>query len=176
MVRFLFTLFICSGVLTGNIYAATIPSKKTETPSPLPGSRPLQSILRLSVQDIEKLSGKKMSFKDKVRFGIAKLSHKLLPGFEDGVPTAKQIKQGRLSLIFGLSGVFLFLMGFILPAIVFLSLPLGIAALVLGIKSARGNGNTQAVIGIISGAALIFIWLLLAIIIAVFISTGGFWG
>jgi hypothetical protein len=175
MVRFLFTLFISFGVFAGSIYAATTPSQIVLN-EPVPSARQSDPILRLSVRDIEKLSGKKMTFGEKVRFNIAKAAHKLLPRFEEGEPTEKQLKQGRLSMIFGLGGAFLFMAAFIVPPVVFLSLPLGIAALIIGLKSAKGNGNTQAIIGIVAGSTVILVWLLMIIAIAAIISSGGIWG
>ena len=173
MLRFLYTLFLTSGILLGNVHAASVPSAPVK---PTPGAKITQQLFRLNVQEIEKLSGKKLSFREKVRWKMAKVLHRFVPAFAEGEPTPKQLQQGRMSMIFGLTSVFMFLMGFIVAPIVFLSLPLGIAGLVLGMKSVKGNGNTQGIVGLISGGSTILMWLLIVILIAALISTGGIWG
>lgn len=70
-----------------------------------------------------------------------------------GEMTEKQRRKARWSLILGVAS---FLMLF-LPVVVLLSLPAGVAAIVLGVQSLKGNSNTQAIIGIIAGSLAILL-------------------
>jgi len=90
-------------------------------------------------------------------------------------PTAKQRKLGRLSLIFAVAAIALIVIPYatmFIPAIFALaSFPLGIAGLVLGIKSIKGNTNTEGLIGLILSAALLLVLILSVLFLAVFFSS-----
>lgn len=176
MPRYLFCLLLVLGFTFKGI-AATEPLEKSFG-VPEPATQPnVHKLLKLKVSEIEKLTGKKMMLSEKLRFSIARTISRVHPRFEEGEPTPKQIKQGKLSMILGLSAVGAFLIGLVVAPFLLLSLPLGIAALVLGMKSAKGNGNTQALIGIISGGAVIFVMVLTLIFLAILLASwGGTWG
>ncbi len=173
MLRLLFCLFLSSG-FTGKVFAAVEPYQKNVT-VPIPGATPsFQKLLQLKIHEVEKIAGKKMTFGEKVRFRIARAIYQVSPRFAEGEPTPQQLKQGRLASRFGGIAILLLVIGSIVPAagiFTLLTLPLGIAALVLGIKSAKGNANTESIIGIVTGGVVVFIWLLAVILIAALLSS-----
>ena len=84
--------------------------------------------------------------------------------------TPQQRKLGRISMIFGIVALgFLFI-----PVGIFgiLAIGLAIGALVLGIKSTKGNSNTPGIIGIVLGSLVL---LLVLIIIAAVIGGAAFY-
>jgi hypothetical protein len=92
------------------------------------------------VNDIERLTGKKLSFFQKLQL---KLILEKLKKRNVGEPTKKQLNQGMWSMILGIGSiVFIFF-----PFIGMIAVPMAIAAVVLGIISLKGNSNTQAIVG-----------------------------
>lgn len=110
---------------------------------------------------------KKNHFFQKIRNRIAQQKWASSFASDRGEPTEKQKKLGKLSMIFGISSFALLF----IPYVGILSIPAAIAALVLGLKSIKGNSNTQGLIGVITGSAVLFI---IAIAIVVILS-GGYW-
>lgn len=72
-------------------------------------------------------------------------------------------------MIFGIIGILLVLGG---ATTILAAIPLSIAALVLGIKSLKGNSNTAGVVGVVTGGVTIFL-ALLAIIYVIAVVAGG---
>ena len=89
-------------------------------------------------------------------------------------PTEKQMKLGRLSLIFAGAALVLLVMPYAalaLPAVIgVLSLPAAIAGLVLGIKSIRGNSNVPGLVGLILSASILLVMILAIIFLALFFN------
>jgi hypothetical protein len=163
MIRFLFCLFFSFGILICS-KAAVVPSQ-----SPAPGVITQKVFLK----NMENALGRKLTFREKLALKVSMVRSRFFMK-NAGEPTPQQLKQGKIAAILGGSALLIFLIAGAatsLGAVILLTLPLGIAALILGIKSSRGNGNTLGLIGLITGAVVTFFWLLAAIVIAVFLST-----
>ena len=101
------------------------------------------------------------SFREKIALKIVKwrLKHGMMVS---GEPTEQQKKQARLSLIFSLLAYVLVF----IPVVPFLSVPLAVFALILGIKSLKYNDNTMGILGVVfSGLYLLLILLAIALFI-----------
>lgn len=148
------------------VNAAVAPSDSIITKS-VKHNASLNKFLTSTPSEIEKITGKKLNFVERIQLKF--FQKKLLKHSpeEGGEPTAKQKKQGKISMILGISSIVLLL----IPYVGLLSIPAAIAAMVLGIKSIKGNSNTQGLIGLITGSATLFI-ILIAILI---VASGGFW-
>ncbi len=122
----------------------------------------IQEFLKLTPKKYQELTGKKMTFKQKISFAIIKA--KLKKQLADEKPVAHRTDLGLLSLIFGGSAFVLA----IIPFVGLISIPLAIAAIVLGIIGLRRKkGDTKSIIGLVLGSVFI---LLFAVLIAVFAS------
>ena len=127
----------------------------------------LKEFVRLTPKDYEKLTGKKLKMKEKI--GLKLLQWKVKRKMKSEA-TPQQRKLGRISMIFGIVALgFLFI-----PVGIFglLAIGLAIGALVLGIKSTKGNSNTPGIIGIVLGSLVL---LLVLIIIAAVIGGAVFY-
>jgi hypothetical protein len=120
----------------------------------------VQEFLKLSPKKYQQLTGKKMSLREKLAFAILKLkSKKQLP--DDKTPAHKS-DLGLLSLIFGGSAFVLAL----IPYVGLVSIPLALAAIVLGIIGlGRKKGDTKSIIGLVLGGTFL---LLLIVLLATF--------
>ncbi len=171
MRQFVLLLLLCAGSFSIRAGAATAP--------PVAAEHPMQAayakLLTMKPAAIEKKLGRKLTFKEKIQVRIAKLHYSLTKRYAEGEPSPKQLKQGRLALVLGGLGFLILALaaaGAVLPGLIVLfTLPLGVGALILGIRSAKGNGNTAGVLGIASGGAILFIWLLAVILIAAILYT-----
>lgn len=128
----------------------------------------MQYLLRMTPHDYTVATGKKLNWKDKLALQVYKW--KLAKHFRDeGKVTERQKKLATLSLIFG-AGAFVLLL---VPLVGVLAVPSAIAGIVLGIMSLKGNRNTNGILGIVFGAAFLF---LVALVIALFVLlANGFW-
>ena len=133
---------------------------------PAPKSQSYDFLKSVTPKTYRQLTGRKMSLKD--RIGLAILKWKSKWSIEDGQPTPKQLKQGRLSLIFGASAIVL---AFI-PVVGIVSIPLAVAGLVLGIKSLKGNSNTPGILGVVFSSLILFIIVLAVIIVGIALAGG----
>ena len=81
--------------------------------------------------------------------------------------TPEQLRQGRLSLIFGLIAIVLVGVLFVVPAGLLLLISVGsaIAGLVLGIKSIKGNSNGPGIIGLVFSSLVLFLFLMFIVAI-----------
>jgi hypothetical protein len=128
----------------------------------------IKQIATIKPATIEKLTGKKLSFGDKLKLKILQKKLKKQYAQEDGI-TPKQKKLGLWSMILGLASIGLIFIG--AGATFVIGILAAIAAVVLGFKSVKGNTNAMGLIGIIAG----FLTLLLTLLAAVVIATwGGF--
>lgn len=131
-------------------------------------AQPGKIIYSLAPRDIEKLTGRKMSLWQKLEWKI--LKNKVVKAFKKGDElTEKQQKQATASLILGLAS---FLLLFV-PYLALLSIPLAIFAIILGIKSLKGNSNVKGIIGVVAGGFTILLFLLAVALLAAFLA-GGF--
>lgn len=171
MMRFFLYMIFSFSLISAKSHAAVVPG--TDVPVPALSVENNIHPASLSVKQIENLLGRKLTLREKMSLKVVKLRLQNLTR-KSGEPTPLQLKQGKVAAILGGAAVLLLLIGSIsatASALVLLSLPLGIAALVLGIKSSRGNGNTLGVLGLVFGAAVTFLWLLAAIVVLLLIST-----
>ena len=142
---------------------------------PNPTKPAVKNIMGHSVKELQKMLGRKLTFREKIVWNAAKIRAKYF-NWKEGEPTPRQLKQGNIAVTLGGIGIgilFLAMVGVNIGAFALLSIPLGIGALIFGIKSSKGNGNTMGILGIVSGAAITFIWLLAVVALAIFFSSWG---
>ena len=157
------TLFIFSGNF---VFAASSPGevKPAQDIAPHDSGMSIAIFLQLKPKEIEKLTGHKLTLREKIALKIYKLK---LRKKINGDDPAKNKKLGTLSLIFGIAAfVFVFL-----PVLSILSLPLAIAAVVLGAISLKGNKNTNGIIGLILGGTFILLFIVAVLIVIAFLGT-----
>jgi hypothetical protein len=140
--------------------AATYPvaPKKLKTAPP---TEILQKIAHLKPAEIEKLTGKKLTLVEKVKLKI--LQKRIKYGvYEEEPMTERQRKQGRWSMILGLVSIGVLF----IPTVGLLAIPAAVVGLVLGIKSLKGNSNTNGMIGVIASSLTLLLIVLGLILIA----------
>jgi len=125
--------------------------------------------LKIKPKDVEKITGKKLAFFQKMKL---KLAQKVLKKYSDGEITARQKKQARASMIFGILGLaFLFIsLSPFLGFLGILSIPSAILAIIFGSRSLKGNSNSEGKIGVITGAATLGLIIVAVIVIAIAFS------
>jgi len=141
--------------------AATYPvaPKKLKTAPP---TEILQKIAHLKPAEIEMLTGKKLTLVEKIKFKI--LQQRIKYGVYEGEEpmTERQRKQGRWSMILGLVSIGVLF----IPTVGLLTIPAAVVGLVLGIKSLKGNSNTNGMIGVIASSLTLLLIVLGLILIA----------
>jgi len=108
----------------------------------------IKEFAHLTPGEYEKMTGKKLKLKQKIALKI--YQWKLKRQLKSEV-TAKQKRQGILSLIFGGISILATLIAIaaFLPGVILIGAGSAIAGLILGIKSVKGNNsNTVGILGI----------------------------
>jgi Flp pilus assembly protein TadB len=114
----------------------------------------LQQFLLLTPKKYQEITGKRMTFKQKISFFILKA--KLKKQLPDEKVEGKKSNLGLLSLIFG-GAAFVFV-----PIAAIVSIPLAVAAVVLGILGlGKSKGDTKSIIGLVLGATFILLFVIL---------------
>lgn len=124
---------------------------------------------KIKAKNIEKITGKKLTFFQKIKLKIAQTALKKL----SGEMTEKQKKQAQTSMILGISSLVVLLLSGAIPFIGLLCIPVAVLAVIFGAKSLKGNSNTQGIIGVVTGGVTLAIVVLAIIILAIFLA-GGF--
>ena len=152
LLLFLFPAFIC-------VQASGIENPGNPTGGNTPGKISLKEFVKLSPREVEKLTGKKLKFREKI--GLKIFQWKMKRKLKENEPVdPKLLKLGRLSLIFGIVAlVFIFIP---VGVIAFIGLGCAVAGLVLGIKSLKGNSNVPGLLGVVF-SSLVLLLLLVAI-------------
>jgi hypothetical protein len=121
---------------------------------------------KIKPKDIEKITGKKLTLFQKIKLQLAQ---KVLRKYSDGETTARQRKQGRVSMILGILGLaFLFIsLSPVLGFLGILAIPSAILAVVFGSKSLKGNSNSEGIIGVITGGVTIALFIIAIIVLAI---------
>ncbi|MEJ7675319.1 MAG: hypothetical protein WKF59_22085 [Chitinophagaceae bacterium] len=116
----------------------------------------VQEFLLLTPKKYQEITGKRMTFKQKISFSILKA--KLKKQLPDEKVEGKKSNLGLLSLIFGGSAFVLA----IIPYIGLVSIPLALAAIVLGILGLRRKtGDTKSIIGLVLGGTFLLLFIVL---------------
>lgn len=124
---------------------------------------------KITPKQIEKLTGKKLTFFQKVKL---KILQKTLKKYENADITDQQKRQANISMILGISSIALLLISSIaiIGFLGILSIPAAVLALVFGIKSLKGNSNTKGIVGVVTGGVTIGLFLIALILVAIFFS------
>lgn len=139
-----------------------------------PGKFNIKDLLKMKVKDIEKLSGRKLTLKEKIAFLILKLK---LKKNKDFFNPENSSSAGNTALILGILALIFALIPWYT---LILAIPLGILAITKGSKARRAGGadarkgNAGKILGFIALGILLF-WLLLLLVIVIIFSSI-FWG
>lgn len=113
----------------------------------------------LKVKDVEKLIGRKLTFKEKVSLF-----------FWRTIKPADSSKSGQTALIFGIIGASLFILGLFVPYVIIGSLAAAIVAVVLGSVAKRQNSSDNK-----AHAATLLGWITLGAIVLTLLAAVIFW-
>ena len=112
-----------------------------------------KKILSMKVRDIQRFTGKKMSLKEKIAFGILKRKLKK--------QSDTSSSSGQLSLIFGIAGAACFIAGIFLGPFFIAAITAGIVAVVVGSVAKKKNpDDRKAFAGVLLG------WITLGLVVA----------
>jgi hypothetical protein len=158
--RVLSILVICGLMaLPSTLYSSTIMQPVNKTINP-PGAV-YEKLASLKIKEIQKIIGRKLTFKEKISLFILKhTGHK-----------RAQSKQGNTALIFGICGLALLVLGAFFPYAIVASLISAIVAIVVG-SSAKKQDSTDkkarsaVLLGWITLGAFVVIAILLLVAIA----------
>ncbi len=140
-------------------------------PSPAHQHAVFQHLQSLRMKDLQRISGRKFSLKEKIAWQILKwkISHpggsrllaklKKKPSYLNSVkpidPDEKSAKKGQASLVFGLAGLGLLALIFVIPFMIFPSIISALLAIILGHGATKNKrvdkkGNTGKILGYVT--------------------------
>jgi len=156
------------GIILAALLLLFAPASKAIAPAGLPVGQRID-FTAITPKQIEKLTGKKLTFFQKVKLRILQ---KALKKYKDADITDQQKKQANISMILGISSIVLLLISSIaiIGFLGILSVPAAVLALVFGIKSLNGNSNTKGIIGVVTGGVTIGLILIALIFLLIFFS------
>jgi len=130
-----------------------------------PSQEVLQKLTSLKIKEVQKLIGRKLTFKEKVSLLVLKHTPK----------RKAQGSKGSTALGFGITALALILLGLFVPYIILLSVPAAILAIVLGNKAKKQDpsdkkAQTGAILGWIAVGAIALI-----VVAAVIVASSGYW-
>lgn len=137
---------------------------------PTVSAHPKFDFTTVKAKDIERFTGKKLTFFQKVKLKIAQ---KLLTKLDEDRMTDQQKKQAQASMILGIGSLLLLLLSGAVSFFGLLCIPAAILAVIFGTKSLRGNSNAKGIIGVVTGGVSILLIVLAIIIVAAFIAAWG---
>jgi hypothetical protein len=153
----LFSLFFCL-----NSHAIVAPNR-----APTPKFEPLQ----FNHNDIEKITGKKLTLFLKLKL---KLAQTILKKYTEGELTATQKKQANASAILGISSMLLLLLAPTpLALLALMAIPAALMAVILGTKSRKGNSNVKGLFGAVTGAITLSVVVIFCVLIVLMYTGGG---
>jgi hypothetical protein len=135
---------------------------------PATSAPPKFDFTKIKAKDIERITGKKLTFFQKIKWKIAQVALKKIKG----EITEKQKKQAELSMILGISSIGILLLSGAIPFIGLLCIPAAILAIIFGAKSLKGNSNTKGIVGVVTGGATLLLIVLAVILLAIFFAGG----
>ncbi len=140
---------------------STTPANTTIYPS----EEVLQKLTSLKTKEVQKLIGRKLTFKEKVSFLVLKHTSK---GKAQG-------SKGSTALGFGIAAVALILLGLFVPYIILLAIPAAILAIVFGNKAKKQDPtDKKAQAGVTLGWIAVGA-IALIIVAAVIVASSGVW-
>ncbi|MCY7291957.1 MAG: hypothetical protein LH615_07210 [Ferruginibacter sp.] len=168
----LFMLIMCC-VSTKKVFADAVPYQfeKQKTTLNFSDSN-LHLITRLSIKEIEKLSGRKLNFKEKMAVKLYKSNPIFYNNFTDSTQEKKLERKALWSKWLGIGS----LIGIIIPFVSLLSLPAAIIAIVFGattLNKVKDKSNSRQ--GITFGIITIGVILLIIAIVVALVSSFGIW-
>ena len=168
----LYLFIVIGGIISiQKTFAATV-SFSFENVKPAAGfsDTNLSLINHLSVKEIEKLAGRKLSFKEKIAVKIYKQNPSLYHQYADSTEEKKLEKKALWSKWLGIGS----LIGLFIPAVGVLSLPAAIIAIVFGASTKdKVKNKRNARQGITFGIITLAIILLLVALVVVIVSAWG---
>lgn len=143
-------LVILMCISGSTLNAAVVPSVPVTKKNPF-------KTQKLTLKDVSRVTGRKLTLKQKLQFILLQYRLKKLPRQVSG----KQNTQATVSMILGILSILL-----LLTPIGILSIPAAIVGLVLGLISLKGNSNTKGIVGVITSSVTLLLILLAIILIA----------
>jgi hypothetical protein len=164
MAKFITILLLLSTFFVSSTNAATTPSVADSLFSLNATTIKIQDLAVMKMRDVEKISGKKLSLKEKLAFKILqwKLKKELTHEGKD------KTDKGKTAMILGIIGI----ASLFIPYLVVVSIPCTVLALVFGYQAKRANpddskARTAIILGwVTTGLYVLAIALILVLIAA----------
>ncbi len=151
-------------MLSARTYSATViaphPAKVEMT------KNSLSVMLSLKIKDLEKITGKKLSLKQKIELKILKFT--LHQRLRNHASRKEGSDKGQLALILGIVG----LASLLIPYVVIVGLPCAIAAIILGYSARKEDpGNKKAKAALVLGWITIGLFVLALILFVAILAS-----
>jgi|SRR5436190_11777380 len=162
-------MILLNAFLASSLKAATIPSQKDSLVSVNAFSFTMKDIAGMKLKDLEKITGKKLSLKEKIAFKI--LQWKIKKGLtHEGTNKKDKSKTAMILGIIGLASLFI-------PYLIVVSIPCTVLALVFGYEARKINPeDSKARTAIILGWISVGLYILaLALVIAILATWSWGW-
>ncbi len=171
--QILFLFFVVIGILSTQHTHAEVASftLKIEKPVSIFSDTNLSPISHLSVNEIQKLAGRKLSFKEKIAIKIYKSNPTLFNKYADSTDEKRLEKKALWAKWLGIGS----LISLFIPGLNLLSLPAAIIAIVFGTSTIdkvkdKKNSRQGITFGIITLGIIV---LLVALVVIIVASLGG---
>jgi hypothetical protein len=166
-IKTILRLFFCSFLLfSSSVYASTTPPVETKI---IPGGDIYKKIASLKLKDIQRITGKKLTLKEKIALKVFQWKYK------NGLKAKKAEgtgNKGKTAMILGIVGI----AALLVPYFAIVSIPCAILAIVFGSKAKKTDpDNGQAKAGVILGIVTLGLIALALVIVIAVLASGGFW-